>query len=134
VAYAAVATIGDARTSANEAYYAGWNDAGAGGLRSGRFEDVPTGVGDLLVFHDDVYVPGVSVDGTIVSSEGKFTGRIRVSAGRFSGVLRLVDGRVSGHLGGRAVHVAARSLARARVSRATPPGARPVLTAPLPVP
>jgi len=116
VVAAAVATIGDARTTTNEGYYAGFDDASAGGLRSGRFEIIPTGDGDLFVFHDDVYVPGVSITGTVLSAEGRFSGTIKVRAGRYSGALRLKRGRLSGKLGGQRVRAGAASLRSARIA------------------
>ncbi|HZO35975.1 MAG TPA: alpha/beta fold hydrolase [Solirubrobacteraceae bacterium] len=115
VAAAALATIGDARTTTNESYYAGFDDAGAGGLRSGRFEIIPTGVGELFIFHGDVYVPGVSLHGTIYSAKGRFTGTISVRAGRDSGRLRLRGGRLTGTLGGVRVSAAGPSLLRGRL-------------------
>lgn len=132
VAYAAVATVGDARTSANEALYAGWNDPAGAGLRAGHFDIVPTGIGDVLAFHDVVYVPGVRVRGAVFSSQGVFTGRLDVTGPHgMSGTLILDRGRLHGRLGGRRIRVSANALKRARVARDTP-GVRAVIPAPLP--
>lgn len=120
VAAAAVATVADARTTANQSYYAGFDDPSAGGLRSGRFEILPTGSGVLFVFHDDVYVPGVTITGTVYSSGGRFSGRVRVRAGRYSGTLRLARGRLTGRLGGRRVRAAGPAPGWARVAQAEP--------------
>jgi hypothetical protein len=105
VAAAALDTIADARISANESYYSGFDDPSAGGLRSGHFEIIPTDAGVVFVFHDDVYVPGVAIRGTVFSSRGRISGAIDVRAGRYSGRLRLRRGRLSGKLGGRKVNV-----------------------------
>jgi pimeloyl-ACP methyl ester carboxylesterase len=117
VVRAAVATVGDAWTTDNESLYAGFQDASGGGLRSGRFGIIPTGSGDLLLMHRMVYVPGVRVDGAVVASSSRFTGRLRVFAGHLSGTLKLRNGRVTGRIGGHAVAASFRAVIGATIAR-----------------
>ncbi len=130
---AAILTIADARTTDNEALYAGFSDDSGGGLRRGTFGILPVGDGDLLLLRRMVYVPGVVVEGAVISSGGHFSGRVRVDGpDGLSGVLDLNAGRVSGTLGGRQVHVSARALRDARVASRRP-GPRPAPALPLPL-
>ncbi len=98
VARAVMLTLADAWTSDNSAYAAGYLDTSGGGLRAGRFEAIPTGIGDLLGLHGLSYVPGVRVTGAVFAENGRFTGRSasalpEVSGGRCASTVRACAGR-----------------------------------------
>lgn len=116
--FAAVDTAYDARITLLQNLYAGLDMAG-GGLHGGRFSahDLkPASRGIAITLTRYAYVPGLRVSGTVQSSRGVITGRLRVSGRGQSGVLRLLrSGAVDGRLGGRAVHYSPR---RARASAA----------------
>lgn len=117
---AAVATVGDAWTSDNEAYYAGFRNTGGGGLRGGGFDSIPTGRGQRLVLRRLEFVPGVRVSGSVVADGRRLDGRIRVStpSGRPEGTVVLAGGRVRARIGGRTLRTSLGDLLRARLARA----------------
>ena len=122
---AATSALADAATSDDEAYYAGFDDYSGGGLRGGHYTAISTGAGDLLLFKDFSYVPGVTIDGTGVLAGTTLAGKVTVHGpSGMSGHLT-IGGRVTGVLGGRRVHTTVAVLNRTRVGP-TPPAFRPV--------
>jgi pimeloyl-ACP methyl ester carboxylesterase len=118
---AATTTVGDAGFSDDEAYYAGFDDYSAGGLRGGHYTAIPTGAGDLLLLKDLVYVPGVTVNGTAVLNGTTLVAKITVRGpGGMSGRLK-IGRRITGVLGGQHVSTSAAILGHSRVA-ATPAG------------
>ncbi|MCW2990318.1 MAG: alpha/beta fold hydrolase, partial [Solirubrobacterales bacterium] len=73
-------TIADASTSDNEAYYAGFDNTGAGGLRGGFFESITTGRGQVLVLRRLEYVPGVWLTGSVLVDGSHLDGIVKVTA------------------------------------------------------
>ena len=117
-------TIGDASTSDNEAYYAGFNDSSGGGLRAGSYDVFAVGAAQGFDFHRLSYVPGISISGPIGLDGSSAVGHVRVHApGGLSGTLRYKGTRVTGRLGGRAVHTTLTLLARTRLAPVVVPPA-----------
>lgn len=116
---AAVNTIADASTSDNQAYYAGFDDSSAGGLRGGSFEAISTGVGEVLILSRLEFVPKVVLSGTVVVDGDGVHGRVRVHApDGLGGILRFTDHRIHGGLGGRAVESTIGHVLRTRLATA----------------
>ncbi|MDQ1679524.1 MAG: hypothetical protein QOI42_383, partial [Frankiaceae bacterium] len=117
-------TIGDASTSDNEAYYAGFNDSSGGGLRGGSYDVFAVGAAQGFDFHRLSYVPGVAISGPIGLDGSSAVGHVTVHApGGLSGTLRYKGSRVTGRLGGRAVHTTLTTLARTRLAPVVVPPA-----------
>lgn len=98
-----------------------------GGLRGGHFVVGP----HALRLHGAVYVPGVTVSGTLrVHEDGSYAGPLRVNGpGTLDGTLTVTEnGLRSGRLGGRSV----RGLARVRATQLPPSALAPPLPLPLP--
>ncbi|UGS37386.1 alpha/beta hydrolase [Capillimicrobium parvum] len=106
---AAVGAIHDAREADLELEASGLPDRRGGGLRAGSWRIAGrTG----FVLRGVSWVPGVRVSGRIDSQLGRYRGAVRVSGpGRMDGVLRFDRRRgMTGRLGGRRVHLPARSV------------------------
>ncbi|MCW2968224.1 MAG: alpha/beta fold hydrolase [Solirubrobacteraceae bacterium] len=121
VVRAVTQTIGDASTSDNEAYYAGFNSTSGGGLRGGFYDVFAVGNAQGFAFHKLSYVPGVSISGAVGLSGSDAAGHVKVHApGGLSGTLRYKGTDISGRLGGRAVHTTIITLSRTRLPAAAP--------------
>ena len=125
---AAVDTVADAVTSDNQAWYAGFDRTGRGGLRGGLYRSYPTAGGQYLSLIGYEYVDGVAVSGTVVADGSELYGEARLTApdgrrSRFS----FFGGRVVGRIGGRTVKATIRHLVRTRAPRTDPPALAPSL-------
>jgi pimeloyl-ACP methyl ester carboxylesterase len=99
--FAVLDTATDARLTALQNLFSGLAVRG-GGLRGGDF-DGETALEGRLRLHSYEYVPGLSVTGSLVSSEGTLSGTLKVS-GIAHGTLKIArDGKVTGELGGQKV-------------------------------
>lgn len=116
---ATLASIADASASDNEAYYAGFADTSGGGLRGGRYESLPTRLGQVLVLRGLEYVPGVRVSGSVLVDGRRVAGSVRVAArGAPSGRVAFFGGRVVARLRGVTLKTTIGHLLRTRLARA----------------
>lgn len=117
---AALSTIADASTSDNQAYYAGFEDTGRGGLRGGLFESITTDEGQVLILRRLEYVPGLWVSGTVLVDGNRLEGTVKVTApaGQPDGRVAFFGSKVVGRLGGRTVRATVGHLLRTRLARA----------------
>ncbi|MFL5846485.1 MAG: alpha/beta hydrolase [Solirubrobacteraceae bacterium] len=113
-------SIADASTSDNEAYYAGFDDTGAGGLRGGFFESLTTGRGQVLLLRRFEYVPGVWLTGSVLVDGQRLDGIVKVTApsGQPDGRVAFFGNKVVGRLGGRTVRTTIRHLLATRLATA----------------
>jgi pimeloyl-ACP methyl ester carboxylesterase len=121
---AALATVADASTSDNQAYYAGFDDTGGGGLRGGMFESIATGQGQVLILRRLEYVPGVWLTGSVLVDGRQLDGIVKVTApaGQPEGRVAFFGNRVVARLGRRTLKTTIGHLLRTRLART---GARP---------
>jgi pimeloyl-ACP methyl ester carboxylesterase len=122
---AALSAVADAGTSDNEAYYAGFDDTGAGGLRGGYYDSASTTRGQVLVLRRLEYVPGVRVSGSVLAEGRRLRGTVKVTAvGAPSGRVRFGGERVVARLGRRTLRTTLGHLLRTRLAlHGTPPAA-----------
>jgi hypothetical protein len=114
------ATVGDAASGARGAAIAlGRLDVRVGGLRSGYARVSAAGT---LSLHDYVYVPGVTVSGS-VPSQGIAKFRVRGSAAVHGSLQFTAKGKVTGRLGGKSIR-ASTATAAALVDPGLPSFAR----------
>lgn len=117
---ATLSTIADASTSDNEAYYAGFDDTGAGGLRGGMFESITTGKGQVLVLRRLEYVPGVWLTGSVLVDGRRLDGIVKVTApaGQPDGRVAFFGDKVVARLDGTTVRTTVGHLIRTRLAKA----------------
>jgi hypothetical protein len=121
---AVVATVADASTSDNQAYYAGFEDTSGGGLRGGLYESIATGAGQVLIVRRLAFVPGVWITGSLVVDGQAVDGQVKVTAPRgLSGTVAFFGSKVVARIGRRTIKTSIGHVLRTRLARAAPPPA-----------
>lgn len=119
---AAVSTVADAATSDNQAYYAGFDRTGRGGLRGGLYRSFATAAGQVLQLVGYEYIDDVPVSGTVIVDGTRVFGDARLAeAGGDTSRFAFFGNRVVGRIAGRTVKTTIRHLLATRVARADPP-------------
>jgi pimeloyl-ACP methyl ester carboxylesterase len=125
---AAMNTVGDASTSDNQAYYAGFDDTSGGGLRGGAFDVIATGRGQVLIMRRLEYVPGVWLTGSVLVDGAHLRGIVKVTApDGLGGRVAFFGRKAVARLGGRTVKSTIGHMVRTRLGRTTRTAPRAVL-------